>query len=168
MEDKLQKLIDRQEIKDVLLDYCRGIDRMDKSLVRQCYHEDAVDEHGSFFGGVEEYLEWCWRLLQKYTMSMHYLSNCKIDIDGDRARAESYGTAVHRGKSQLPEHNLTTGFRFIDILERRNGQWKIFRRVATTEWVRQNLPEQDWPIPDLLRQGSRDMNDPIYSEWRHK
>ena len=139
---------------------------MDKPLVRSCYHPDAVDEHGSYSGDVEGYLAWCWRLLAKYSMSMHYISNCHMAFDGDKALVESYGTAIHQGKTAKPEHNLTVGFRFIDTFERREGDWKISKRIATTEWVRQQLPEQDWPIPSHLRRGSRDSSDPIYQDWR--
>lgn len=49
---------DRQEIHDVVLRYCRGIDRLDFGLVRSAYHADAVDHHTGFDGSVEEYLAW--------------------------------------------------------------------------------------------------------------
>ena len=157
---------ERQQIHNVLLNYCRGIDRLDRELVRSCYHPDASDEHGSFKGGVEAYLDWCWRLLDKYEMTMHYLSNCHIEVDGRRALAESYGVAMHQGKTDIAEHNLCTGFRFIDIFENRDGHWKILRRTATTEWVRQLTASKEWPIADHLRRGSRDRHDPVYQDWR--
>jgi hypothetical protein len=38
---------DRWAIHDVLVRYCRGVDRLDADLVRSAYHSDAV-EHGPY------------------------------------------------------------------------------------------------------------------------
>lgn len=166
MQTDISNFIEKQQIQELLLNYCRGIDRMDKALVRSCYHDDAVDEHGSFSGSVEEFMVWCWRLLSRYTMTMHYMSNMLIEIDDQRAQSECYGTAVHRGESQYPERNLVVGFRFVDVLEKRCGHWRILRRVATTEWVSHHSSENHWPIPESMRQGQRDGSDIIYQSWR--
>lgn len=164
----LQRLCYQQEITDVLHRYCRGIDRLDQDLVRSCYHVDATDEHGSFSGNVEDYLQWCWKLLQRYDRTMHYLSNILITLDGDYAQAESYGVAIHEGDPERQERNLSVGFRFIDIFERRDEQWKIFKRVATTEWTQINTPESRFTISAGLRRGARDQSDALYQEWRRK
>ena len=37
----LEELTARTEIHDVLLRYCRGLDRVDMSLVRSAFHKDA-------------------------------------------------------------------------------------------------------------------------------
>lgn len=166
MQPKIDSYIERQQIHDLLFSYCRGIDRMDVELVRSCYHQDAIDEHGSFKGNVDEFIDWCWRLLSRYSMTMHYISNILVEIDGHRALSESYGTAVHRGDKQYPERNLVVGFRFVDVMEKRSGQWRIMRRVATTEWVSRHSEENHWPIPDSMRQGQRNRDDIIYQQWR--
>jgi hypothetical protein len=81
-----------------------------------------------------------------------------------RAAAESYGIAFHRSDGAEPSGNLITGFRFIDVFDRRDaGGWRIVRRVATTEWVRVERPEDRWPIPAGMRTGRRDGSDPVYS-----
>ena len=161
----LQKLCHQQQITDVLHRYCRGVDRMDQALVRSCYHQDATDEHGSFRGGVEDYLQWCWKLLQRYDRTMHYLTNILIDINDDFAQAESYGFAVHEGAPHFQERNLTVGFRFIDIFEHRDNHWKIIKRVATTEWAQINSPESRFAISPQLRRGRRDRDDAVYTAW---
>lgn len=161
----LQRLCYQQQITDVLHRYCRGIDRMDQSLVRSCYHPDATDEHGSFSGGVEDYLRWCWKLLQRYDRTMHYLTNTLIDIEGDYAQAESYGVAIHEGDPRYPERNLTVGFRFIDVFQLRNDHWKISKRVATTEWTQINSADSRFAIAAGLRRGTRDQRDALYQAW---
>ncbi len=51
LEAKLQDLIDRQEIWAVIMRYARGIDRLDRGMVRSCYWDDAIDDHHGYVGG---------------------------------------------------------------------------------------------------------------------
>lgn len=41
---KLQELLDKQAITEVLHQYCRGADRCDEELMMSCYHPDATDQ----------------------------------------------------------------------------------------------------------------------------
>jgi hypothetical protein len=153
-------------IRGVVLRYCRGVDRLDLELVRSCYHPDATDSHGSFSGGVEDFLTWVERILRRYTMTMHYVANQLVESHGEhRARCESYGVAIHRSAGGEEQGNLTTGFRFIDDFERRAGEWRIVRRVATTEWVQVSREEDQWPVPPTMLAGRRDRSDPVYAPW---
>ena len=161
-EVRLEALLAKQEVRDVIHRYCRGIDRMDETLVRSCYHTDATDEHGSFSGDVDAFIEWTWKLLRRYDSTMHFVGNVLVEPNGDTARAETYGIAFHQTEGGPPERNLVTGFRFIDRFECRGGPWRIAKRVSTTEWVRRDLPEMHWPIQDTLRRGTRDRTDPVY------
>lgn len=162
--DDLRAIRDERDIHAVVLRYCRGVDRLDPTLVRSCYHDDATDEHGSFSGTADEFVTWVFRLLPRYDMTMHLVANVLIDLLGDVARVESYGVAVHRTEDRHPfepSSNLTTGFRFIDRFERR-GEWRIAKRVATTEWSRIDPEAGRWPVPPGMRRGSRDETDPVW------
>jgi hypothetical protein len=162
-EAALEALIAKREIEDVILRYCRGIDRMDRDLVRSCYHADATDEHGSFSGGVDAYVEWAFALIAKYRSSMHFIGNVLIELHGGAAVAESYGIAYHRSTDPAPQRNLVTGFRFVDRFESRDGgPWRIAKRVAITEWSRIDERSAWWEIPEHLRQGQRDRGDALY------
>lgn len=156
-------LADIEAIRHVVLSYCRGIDRLDLDLVRRCYHPDAHDEHGSFSGTVDEYLVWVARLLARYDHTVHLVANQLVEVAGDVARSEAYGVSRHRSADPDPRRNLTVGFRFVDRFERRDGDWRIARRVATTEWVEQPVAGQHWPIPDGMATGTRDRTDPLWS-----
>ncbi|MFJ8738418.1 nuclear transport factor 2 family protein [Embleya sp. NPDC127516] len=165
---ELRRLIDRQAIHDVVMRYCRGIDRMDLDAVRACYHPDATDEHGSFAGTVDEYLAWIGRLLPRYTSTMHLTGNHLVEFRDDTpdlARSETYGTAFHRSADPAPRGNLITGFRYIDDFARRDGVWRIARRVATTEWVRVDDAAGQWPVPEGIRTGRRDRTDAVYAPF---
>jgi hypothetical protein len=165
----LQDLLAERAIHRVLLQYCRGIDRMDADLVRSSYHPDAVDDHGSFRGTVDEFVVWVWRLLDRYSMTMHFLGNSLVDVHPERpdvAHAETYGMAFHRSDDPDPGRNLVIGFRYLDRFENRpTGGWRIARRLCTTEWVQRDDPDRRWPIPDGILQGSRNPSDPVYRPW---
>jgi hypothetical protein len=66
---------------------------------------------------------------------------------------------------QFPERNLTVGFRFIDVFECRDGQWRILRRTATTEWAEHNHADQRFAISPRLRRGERGKTDALYQPW---
>ena len=48
---KIQEIIDKDAIRELVNIYCRAADRHDNDLMRSLYHEDAFDDHGSFFKG---------------------------------------------------------------------------------------------------------------------
>ena len=156
-------LVAEAEIGRVTARYCRAIDRMDEALLRSCYHPGATDEHGSFSGGVDEYVTWVWDLLATYRSTMHLIGNQLVELDGPTtARVETYGLAFHAGEVDDVRLNLTTGFRFVDRFDRVSGVWAISRRVAVTEWSRTNDPSTWWEPPPSLRVGRRDREDPSY------
>jgi hypothetical protein len=163
----LQELLDRQAIGDVVLRYCRGIDRLDLELVRACYHPDATDDHGGFVGTRDEYLDWVAGMLDRFEGTMHVVANQLVELDGDAARSETYGVAYHWGEpADDHRRNFTTGFRYVDRFERRGDEWRIAARVAVREWTHTVPPEQHWVIPPERdgRRGRRDRTDAVYED----
>ena len=167
----MTSLEDDREIRNVLYRYCRGVDRLDLELVRDCYHADATDEHGTFIGTRDEYVEWVAGILTRFTGTMHVVANQLIELDEggdgdtDTARCETYGVAYHWGDPPDDHRrNFTTGFRYVDRFARRDGAWRIARRVAVREWTHVVPPEQQWRIPPERdgRTGRRDRTDPVY------
>lgn len=163
MGTPMADLVDRRAIHDLILRYCRGIDRLDVDIVRSCFHPDATDTHGSFSGTAEEFITWAFRLLDRYDSTMHLVANHLAEITGDAAVSETYGVAYHRSSDPDPRRNLTVGFRYLDRVERRgDGEWRIARRIATTEWVTAPAPGSEWTIPADSAIGARDRSDPLY------
>jgi hypothetical protein len=159
----LALLLDKQAIHEVVLRYCRGVDRLDEATVRGCYHPDATDTHGSFHGTVDEFVTWAFRLLGRYATTMHLVANHLATVVGDVAVAETYGIAHHLSDDPDPRRNLRVGFRYLDRLERRDGgPWLIARRIATSEWVTAPVAGERWPIPDTDVRGRRGPDDPLY------
>lgn len=159
-------LLATQAITDVVHRYCRGVDRLDRELVRSCYWPEATDEHGSFSGTRDEYLAWLFdRMLPRFEFTMHRVTNVlvdRVDLDAGTAKCESYGVARHHQPSEKIEANLTTGFRYVDDFERRDGQWRIARRICPVEWVQINQPDSWFEAGPRHRRGRRDETDPVY------
>ena len=159
---EVQALLDQRAIRDVVLRYCRGIDRLDLELVRDCYHPDATDDHGGFVGTRDEYVEWVGGVLMRYTGTMHVVANQLVELAGDHARSETYGVAYHHGDPPTdPRCNFTTGFRYVDSLVREDGAWRIAERFAVREWTHSNAGRRRTPTtPGPL--GRRDGDDPVF------
>ena len=141
-------LADRVAIADVVARYCRGVDRRDFDLVRSCYHEDGVDHHTGFTGPVDDYIAWIRDGLAAYDMTQHLVGQQLVELYGDVARCETYGIATHHCASgAVGHHDLTTGFRYVDRMERRGGWWAIAERFAIRDWTRVDGVLVDRPAP---------------------
>ena len=160
MSEQPDRLADIQAIRDVVALYCRGIDRLDFGLVRQAYHPDGVDHHTGFDGTADEYVAWVSKGLGYLSGTMHFIGNHHVDfVDEDVAISETYLMATHWGKpEQGAQTNFTTGARYVDLMERRDGRWAIAERWAVREWTRPDVfVATERPGP----RGRRDADDPL-------
>ncbi|MFY9917778.1 MAG: nuclear transport factor 2 family protein [Mycobacterium sp.] len=133
MDPRLQELCDRADILDCLQRYARGIDRLDRELLRSAYHDGAIDDHVGFVGPVDDFIDWAFAYHATQTRHQHYLMNHTADIAGDEAHAETYYMFV--GTDRDPAKPLiVSGGRYIDRFERRDGRWAIAARVCLVEW----------------------------------
>jgi hypothetical protein len=158
------ELVAREEIRDVLLRYTRGIDRLGLELVRSCYHADAHDDHGAFRGDLEGFLAWVGDVLTYFDSTMHFIGNQLIEVDRDVAHAESYCVAYHRrgAKDGEDAYDLVTALRYVDRLERRDDRWRIADRVCVFDWSRRDPVVGEWAMDGAVR-GRRGPDDPV---WR--
>ena len=130
--DKLQELVSRLEIGDVLCRYSRGVDRRDWALVKECFHDDAVDQHGEFIGDPNAFIEWVSNRHANIRFSMHFLGNCLIEFQSsDHAIVETYFIALQRRENTDVAQGGTdyeVFARYCDRFERREGVWRIAER----------------------------------------
>lgn len=170
----VERLLAESEIRQAIMRYCRGVDRLDEQLVRDCYHEGATDSHGNFHGTAEEFIEWAFALLRKYDVTMHFVGNLSVEFteDPDVAMCETYAIAYHRREGGQAHHNLITACRYIDRFERRvardsdERQWRIAERIVVTEWLRKDPPEGWMPISTEFLSGARSRSDTVYTMRR--
>jgi hypothetical protein len=130
---ELQRLLDREAIRDCLTRYARGLDRHDQELLYSAFHEDAVDHHGVFVGRPQEFVPWALEEHERHLLAhQHFLANNTVEIEGDVAHSETYVFFVLRRKDDTGVD--MGGGRYLDRLERRNGEWKIAQRELIMEW----------------------------------
>jgi ketosteroid isomerase-like protein len=131
-EARLLKLLDRQDIMDVLVRYCRSMDRFDREGLLSCYHPDAIDDHGAFVGTAAEFFEYYKPWHAKYNTGHHHsISNTSMEMDGATAHTETYWLF----ESMNADGSMSLhGGRYIDRFEKRDGVWKIAARACITEW----------------------------------
>ena len=161
---RLQHLLDRQDILDCLIRFCRGMDRFDRALFLAAFHADAVIAAGPFVGGPEALYDWASKLHEQGQSATHHnLLNHSCDINGDVAHTETYYLFVGRNRD---ETNWIAGGRYIDRLERRDGGWKIALRTNAIEWsgLVPTLPIPFAEVPDIHVNGapSRSKEDSSY------
>ncbi|MDD9997441.1 MAG: nuclear transport factor 2 family protein [Rhodospirillaceae bacterium] len=127
-ERAARQLLDRQEIYDCLLRYTRGMDRLDPDSVISAFHPDASANGGTreelAAGGVAMHSE-----ENRYTQ--HCLTNHYCELDGDLANAETY--FVYFGAREREATDVLGG-RYIDEFERRDGEWRLSKRIVLVEW----------------------------------
>jgi hypothetical protein len=131
LEAKLQEIVDRHEIWTLLLRFARGLDRMDREMVRSCYWDDAVEDHYTFIGTPDGFIDWTFAYMESSNSVQHHgITNHFCEIDGDDAQSETYYSFI--GVNLEPPHVLSVG-RYVDHFQRREGIWKNANRVTMVE-----------------------------------
>lgn len=134
MQEKLTYLLDRQDILDVIVRYCRGVDRLDREMVLSAYHPDAVDDHTMFVGSPDEFWTWVSKMHgENHSATQHLIANHHCEIDGDIAHCETYLAYSGMNKTGAPFSAI--GGRYIDRMEKRRGLWAIAARQYIVDWV---------------------------------
>lgn len=171
----------RDEIRDVLLRYARGVDRADLDLVLSAFHPDAIAHHGAGFQG-NAHEAWTKRLgpdadpmdrvgigtepvrHDRLVACQHHITNHLVDLDSDGrcARSEAYFLAHYVTDRGGRRYVATVGGRYVDRFERRDGAWRIAERVSVHDWDRVEEIEHSFPGSERWVQGRRDRADASY------
>lgn len=167
-----QRFIDRTEIYDAMCRYARGVDRGDADFIRSAYHPDAHDDHGDYKGNIDGFIEWLGTRFLNFDNSMHFLGNCLIEFAGpDLALVETY-YASRRVRAPVGEECAGLApddaicrqawGRYLDRFERRDGEWRIAKRMVVTD-SRFTSVAKGGARNAPLTWGTRDRSDPFYA-----
>lgn len=172
MDEALQRLIDKDAIRDVMARYARGVDRGDWDAVRETYHSDAYDDHGDYKGDLDGFIAFGRERTGGATQVMHFLGQSVIEFAsaevavvetyfftahtlGPEGR-KAYGAANAAGPVQISQYG-----RYVDRVEKRDGVWRIANRIVVFEANRLMIGE----VPPLKAEWAgqkRDKDDPIF------
>jgi hypothetical protein len=164
LEQQMQELLDRQAIFDCIKRNSRGNDRFDVELITSSYHADGLHELGEQQISGRGYGEHANHAHQRlFDANLHNVTMHSCEIDGDVAHAESYNIGIFLDKGAKTGRVLAG--RYLDRLEKRDGEWRIALRRATVEIAIEGkavLPNgAELPGSKYLK-GSRDQTDPSY------
>jgi hypothetical protein len=157
------RLKDKADILECIHRYTRGLDRHDEKITITAYHDDAIDCHGThYIGPAKEFVPWVNGMhAAAYRAHQHFITNHTADIDGDVAHCESYVFHVLR-RHEGPTVDLGGG-RYIDTLERRNGEWRIAVRHVVIDWFVQADGSVIEKVLALYPEGRQDLHDLSYA-----
>lgn len=164
----LQELYDKQKLYENMMLYCRGMDRKELEVLKSTFWPEATDDHGSYVGNAHEFCEMAYRN-QKISghASSHHCCNTLIELNGDQAKRETMFMYVMVDRKN--SRTLLLSGRYRDLCERREGEWKVLRRVCVWDWG-QVMPENvDYAAvfahPPTASYGDVHPKDPIYAAW---
>ncbi len=167
------------EIEQVLLRYTRGVDRLDWGLVRSAYHDDAVDCHGDYRGGVAGLIDHLMRRHANIEQSLHAVSNITYDWrSASEAVVESYYICYQRLRSAAAVEaafrpaavsgdetlQLTAVGRYVDRFTRCDGAWRIAHRHVTFDLLKAEPVARGGGLPATVLLSRRDKEDILWQE----
>jgi SnoaL-like domain len=130
-----EQLADLEAIREAARRYCRGVDRLDRDLMRSAYWPDGTDHHGGFGGNAWDFVDFVMASHTRWWSTMHNIFNHSVGLDpgGTSARGEVYNiTTMFRDSRQGPVVDTWYG-RYLDRYQAREGEWRILERVCVHE-----------------------------------
>ena len=137
--ERLRVFLDKWEIHEVLMRYCRALDREDEQLLRSVVHPDSVWVRGTNVQRGPQVVPDLLGLTKNGTSTtgMHTICNELIEVYGDVALSECYWVSYSAGTANGQDYTAETAGRYEDRWERREDrQWKIAHRTFLIEWMR--------------------------------
>lgn len=126
----LERILAEAECTRVLYAYGRAVDWQDRDGLDALLWPDAVIDLGFFKGNAEEAIAFLMANAARSERRFHAVSNIVLQIRGDTALSDS--CCITHAASDNGEGGsawqLFLG-RYLDRLERRDGEWRIAERV---------------------------------------
>jgi 3-phenylpropionate/cinnamic acid dioxygenase small subunit len=141
----LQQISDRIEINDLLIRYTKAIDQKDWKLLDTVFMPDAEVDYvssGGIKGSYPEARAWLEKALAIFPVTVHYVTNSEVTLQGDRAAAR---TAVYNPmffeKPDGAMHHFAVGAFYVDELVRTKDGWRIAKRREEQAFLEGSLPK---------------------------
>jgi len=174
----LQRLADHIAIQETLYRYARGIDRRNWDFLASAFHPGAAIHQGDFNGSIEEMIESVKARHAAIEQSAHLMTNILIEFDGpDGAVVETYYLAYLRndalpanmrtaliggGAPEAGKIDMRSLGRYIDRFERRDGHWRIVKRVCIAETLSGTAVPEGNPLSTNWAMASRNPDDALW------
>lgn len=163
----MEKMVATQEISELLFRRARASDRGDLELALDCYHPGATELHAEFEGEAAEFLRTAsfTRVHDDcpVTAMMHMVTNILPEFQDE---SHAFVESLHLAYCAMRDGtDATIGGRYLDRIEKRDGQWKLAHREVIFDWSRMEEPTAKFwashPALPILY-GKRGVEDRLY------
>ncbi|MBV2132497.1 nuclear transport factor 2 family protein [Pseudomonas sp. MAP12] len=165
MQIQLETLQAKQDLHELVANYCTGVDRRDRSLLESLWWPEATMDFGLFVGPAAQFCELICADNPAVEITWHFTSNETFEIDGDRASGRAYviGMSALAGDDKPTQH-IAAG-RYLDQYERRGGVWKFSKRLFVLDLNFNESSSAIWDkgIGAAVTRGRSDRDDVSYS-----
>lgn len=155
---EFEVLLAKQEIRDVLSRYCRGLDRMDKEMAYSVWHEGGTALYYDMYEGTGHgFVDWVWQSHEAMQCHSHQITNVLTEVDGDSAASEAYVTVVLWTLPDVEgkQMEIVGRGRYLDRWSKKGDVWAIDHR----EHVLDMHTVFELNKGEISKQSSRDLND---------
>lgn len=142
---ELAALIDKQQLHELNVRYCMGVDRKDQVLLSSLWSASATIDFGLFNGSASEFCQLTVMENPTVKIAHHFASNELFVIHGDTATGQSYviGTTVNHQQDGSLQDQLVGG-RYLDTYVREEGRWLFSQRIFVVDWVHAQFTLADY------------------------
>lgn len=124
---------DREAISELINVWAYHRDRGNWEQLRDTFWPEGTISLSWFDGPFEQFVDSSKEMAAKGSQAKHIVAQPFVQINGKRAVSEASVTLLARGGNGHLEIDLTTYARFYDLLEKREGGWRIIKRTAIYE-----------------------------------
>lgn len=128
-----QQLLDRLAIRDLVENWAVWRDAGDWERFATVWHGEGWMSATWFQGPARDFMRVSQEGFAKGVRILHFLGGTSIDLEGERAIAQTKMTISQRALVHDVLCDVVCTGRFYDFLEKRHGQWGIVRRQPIYE-----------------------------------
>ncbi len=135
ISERVAALADKQAIYDQMVRYLQAVDRCDLDLLKSTFHHDGTVIFGIFDGNAHAFCDYDIPFIKDNLIwGFHRIANVSIELNGNRANAESY--MLGNAAAATPDGNINCpdGMRYRDVWEKREGTWRMLNRDLIMDW----------------------------------
>jgi hypothetical protein len=152
-DDKMKELIERTEVRELVEKWVMYRDSADWENFRNVWTDDGRMMATWFHGPAEDFIKVSIEGFERGIYILHFLGGSMIEIEGDRAVAQTKMTISQRGDVHGVECDIVCTGRFYDLIERRGGKWGVVLRQPIYERDRMTPLDTSQTVtldPDIL------------------
>ena len=124
---------DSEEIRELVQNWAVWRDAGDWERFATLWHPDGVMMATWFQGPATDFIRVSQEGFDRGVRILHFLGGSAVDVNGDRAIAQTKMTITQRAQLHGVEVDVVCTGRFYDFLERRGGRWGITLRQPIYE-----------------------------------